>query len=228
MPVILCIETATTVCSVALFSENGLLGYQEYHIEKSHSNLLPSIVDGTLAAVALSRSDISAVAVSEGPGSYTGLRIGASIAKGLCYAFDIPLIAVNTLHVMAQSVQRFNHTNALLCPMIDARRMEVYATVLNPQGQVLLETSPVVVDEGSFSNYLTEGPVLFFGNGSDKCRGLIGHHHNAVFLPDVVPMAKAMGDIAMSMFRAETFVDVAYFEPFYLKEFQGTKPKALS
>lgn len=228
MPVILCIETATTICSAAVFSNDDLLGYQEYRIDKSHSNLLPVIIQSTLEGASLSKSDINAVAVSEGPGSYTGLRIGASIAKGLCYSLNLPLIAVNTLHSMAAEVNKFNLSSALLCPMIDARRMEVYACIVDASSRMVEETAPHIVDSDSFSSYLESNQVWFFGNGSDKCLEILGGHINAKFIPGVVPSAKSMGELANVMFKSSAYVDLAYFEPFYLKEFRATKPKALS
>ncbi|CAD5248621.1 MULTISPECIES: tRNA (adenosine(37)-N6)-threonylcarbamoyltransferase complex dimerization subunit type 1 TsaB [unclassified Imperialibacter] len=228
MSVILCLETATTVCSVAVFADKQLLGYQEYRIDKSHSNLLPSIIDTTLHGLSLSKADLTAIAVSEGPGSYTGLRIGTSIAKGLCYALQVPLLAVNTLQAMAAEVNKFNTKDALLCPMIDARRMEVYACVVNSTGRVEQETSPHIIDENSFSEYLDKQEVWFFGNGSDKCKKLIGKNVNAVFISNLVPSAKAMGELAYEQLLSKSYKDLAYFEPFYLKEFRATKPKSVS
>lgn len=228
MSVVLCIETATTICSVAVFSNEDMLGYQEYRIDKSHSNLLPAIIQSTLEGASLGKPDISAVAVSEGPGSYTGLRIGASIAKGLCYSLNVPLIAINTLHSMAAEVNKFNLSNALLCPMIDARRMEVYACIIDANNGVVEETAPHIVDSGSFSNYLKSHQVWFFGNGADKCLEVLGSNTNAKFISGIVPSAKSMGELAYTMFKSGAFVDLAYFEPFYLKEFRATKPKAVS
>jgi tRNA threonylcarbamoyladenosine biosynthesis protein TsaB len=228
MSVILCLETATTVCSVAIFAGKQLLGYQEYRIDKSHSSLLPTIIDTTLHGLSLSKADLTAVAVSEGPGSYTGLRIGTSIAKGLCYALEIPLLSVNTLHAMAAEVNKFNTRGAFLCPMIDARRMEVYACVINSEGGVEQETAPHIIDEHSFSEYLKKHEVWFFGNGSDKCKELIGKNANAVFISDMVPSAKSMGELACEQLQSSSYKDLAYFEPFYLKEFRATKPKSVS
>lgn len=225
MAIILCLETATTVCSVALFDNEKLLTYQEYHIEKSHSVLLPTLVETSLNNAGLSKAELNAVAISEGPGSYTGLRIGVSIAKGLCYALDIPLIAVNTLASMAAAVNNYNKRQALLCPMIDARRMEVYCGVFDHQNNLVLDVAPVIVDANSFSNLLETSEVWFFGDGASKCRELFSSQPNAEFVDDVWPSARGMGVLAQARFCSSKFEDIAYFEPFYLKEFRVTKPK---
>ncbi len=211
---------------MAVFDDAHLLGSQEYRIDKSHSSLLPAIIETTLEGVSLSKANIDAVAISEGPGSYTGLRIGASIAKGLCYSLELPLIALNTLEVMAAEVNVFNKHKALLCPMIDARRMEVYACVISAEGKVVEDTAPHIIDEMSFSSFLKEKEVWFFGNGSDKCKDVFGANKNAVFVSGIVPSAKSMGELAHQQFQSGSFRDLAYFEPFYLKEFRATKPKA--
>lgn len=223
---ILCLETATNICSVALFSDNELLGYQEYHLEKSHSNLIPGIIDSTIGNASLQKGDLQAIAVSQGPGSYTGLRIGVSAAKGLCFALNIPLIAVDTLQLMAVEVNRTNFNDALLCPMIDARRMEVYALLINSKNQVFAPPTPYIIDETSFSKELNEGEVWFFGNGAAKCRPVLGAHPNARFISEVHPTARAMGALAFTAYQSAAFKDVAYFEPFYLKDFRLTKPKS--
>lgn len=228
MATILCIETATTVCSVALYDSQTLLCYQEYHIEKSHSALLPSIIETSVSYAGLTKTDIEAVAVSEGPGSYTGLRIGVSIAKGLCYALGIPLIAVNTLASMAIGVNRYNKRGALLCPMIDARRMEVYTGIFDSENNLIREVAPKIIEEGSFSEFLVGNEVWFFGDGASKCHDLLSNHPNAIFLNDVWPSAKHMILPAVNKFHNRNFEDVAYFEPFYLKEFRISKPKTVS
>lgn len=223
---ILCLETATNICSVALFSDNELLGYQEYHLEKSHSNLIPGIVDSTIKNASIEKADLHAVAVSQGPGSYTGLRIGVSTAKGLCFALNIPLIAVDTLQIMAVEINRINFNGALLCPMIDARRMEVYASLLNSENEVVSKPSPYIIDETSFAKELNEREVWFFGNGATKCKAVLGSHPNARFIDEVHPTARAMGALAFPAYKGAAFADVAYFEPFYLKDFRLTKPKS--
>jgi len=223
---ILCLETATNICSVALFSGNELLGYQEYHLEKSHSNLIPVIIDSTVRNASMDKADLQGVAVSHGPGSYTGLRIGVSAAKGLCFALNIPLISVDTLQLMAVEVNKINFSSALLCPMIDARRMEVYASLVNRKNEVVREPTPYVIDETSFLKELDEGEVWFFGNGAAKCRAVLGSHPNARFIDEVHPTARAMGALAFPAYQSAAFQDVAYFEPFYLKDFRLTKPKS--
>lgn len=222
---ILCIETATTICSVAIFADARLLGYQEYRIEKSHSSLLPGIIDSTLSASGITRSDLRAVAVSAGPGSYTGLRIGVSIAKGICFSLALPLISINTLHLMAAGVNRFNKKKALLCPMIDARRMEVYSAIFDWEGRMVDKVAPHIVDSSSYAGFLGGHEVWFFGDGAQKCKEVLEHHPNAMFLEGVYPSASFMGTEADAKFMAEDFEDLAYFEPFYLKEFRVTKPK---
>mgnify|MGYP002411438590 CR=1 FL=1 len=169
-----------------------------------------------------------AVAVSGGPGSYTGLRIGVSTAKGLCYGYDIPLIALDTLQVMTESVLKAKETetDALLCPMIDARRMEVYTALFNSKSETVKEVSAEVIDEQFFQGVLANNTVYFFGNGSDKCKSVITHP-NALFISGIEPLAENMIRLAEDKFERNQFVDVAYFEPFYLKEFQATTPKKI-
>lgn len=225
MSLILSIETATTVCSVALHHHGQLLGIQTLYIEKSHSGLLAPVIDSLVKYCGFTLSDLSAVAISEGPGSYTGLRIGVSTAKGLCYALDIPLIAVNTLEAMAFGVNKYNISEALLCPMIDARRMEVYCLLADHQMNIVEPTRPEVIEEASFEDVLLKKQVLFFGNGADKCKHVINSEH-AVFIDDVYPDASNIGFLAVRKFEEQQFEDVAYFEPFYLKEFRMSKPKA--
>lgn len=227
MAYILSIETATKVCSVALHQQGALIVSQHLHIDKSHSGLLTVIIQNVLSNAGLEMADLQAIAVSAGPGSYTGLRIGASTAKGLCYALEIPLISVNTLEAMALDVARFVPEGALLCPMIDARRMEVYSLLANKQLDVISPAAPKVIDEKSFQQELEQYPVYFFGDGAEKCKAVLGHHPNAHFVEDVVPSAVPIGKRAFQLFEKEQFEDVAYYEPVYLKEFQGSKPKML-
>ncbi len=226
MTYILSLETATYTCSVALYQDQQLLALQEFHLDKSHSSLLHVLIRDMLEYCEVDRAQLSAVALSMGPGSYTGLRIGTSTAKGLCYALDIPLIAINTLEAMAHSLQKYNTHQAMLCPMLDARRMEVYCQIRNHQGEEVLATTPLVVEEGSFGAYLHSNEVWFFGDGSDKCRPLIAPHTDkAVFIDHIQPSAAGIGELAWNKYQHQDFEDVAYFEPFYLKEFRMTKPK---
>ncbi|MBW3546004.1 MAG: tRNA (adenosine(37)-N6)-threonylcarbamoyltransferase complex dimerization subunit type 1 TsaB [Bacteroidetes bacterium] len=227
MTYILSIETATRVCSVALHQDGVLIVSQHLHIDKSHSGLLTVLMQNSLQYAGIGMSAINAVAVSAGPGSYTGLRIGASTAKGLCYALDIPLIAINTLEAMAFDAARFAPWQALLCPMIDARRMEVYCLLTNAQQEVLVPAAPKVIDAQSFGQELEQQPVYFFGDGAAKCKPLLGSHQHAHFIEGLVPSAIPVGAMAYQRYLAGQFEDVAYFEPVYLKEFQGSKPKTL-
>lgn len=224
MPLILSIETATKVCSVALHDNNNLLAVQTLYIDKSHSGLLAPSIESLVSYCGYALSDLNAVAVSEGPGSYTGLRIGVSAAKGLCYALDIPLLSVNTLLALAQNVAKFNVTESLLCPMIDARRMEVYCLLTDHKLNVQEETQPAIVDETFMSELLRQKQVLFFGDGAAKCKNVITSD-NAIFLDHVYPDAASVGLLAYEKFKCQQFKDVAYFEPFYLKEFRIGKPK---
>ncbi len=226
MPYILSIETATEVCSVAVSNENQVLFYKEETKGPSHAVLLGQFVNEAIEELRKANIKLDAVAVSCGPGSYTGLRIGVSEAKGLCYGLSIPLIAINTLKIMAHGVLKQNNTgkDALLCPMIDARRMEVYDTVYNSSLQELRAVSADIIDENSFSEFLTDKQIVFSGNGAEKCKTVL-HHPNAEFLDDIYPKATDMVELAEESFNKKEFVDVAYFEPFYLKEFVATTPK---
>lgn len=228
MSLILTIETATDVCSVALFDGEKLLDFRENTDGKSHATLLTVFIDDILRANNLLVNQLSAVSISMGPGSYTGLRIGVSAAKGLCYGAGIPLLAINTLQVITES---FLHTHAgpllqneLLCPMIDARRQEVYTAFFDTSGNEISQTSALIVDEGSFGNELLDKTIYFFGNGSNKCQEII-KHPGAKFVDGVYPSARYMGKLSAQYFMAGKFQDVAYFEPFYLKDFVATTPK---
>jgi len=226
MPVILSLETATTVCSVAITDGERIIAEKKLHEDKSHANQLTLLIEELLNNSEFKMSDIKAVAISEGPGSYTGLRIGLSTAKGLCYALAVPLIGVSTLKAMALEVSHSHKKGELLCPMIDARRMEVYTSLYSSTLEVLLPPQPMILDESSFNETLVGSKVLFFGNGSDKFKS-VTDSANAVFIPDKSPSAWAVGKLAAEKFRKNQFEDLAYFEPEYLKEFQATKPKSL-
>jgi len=224
MSLILSIETATPVCSIALHQEGQLLGNQSLFLAHSHSDLLVPSIKSLLIYCDVNQNQLNAIAVSKGPGSYTGLRIGASTAKGLCDALDIPLIAINTLEAMAVGVRKYNINNAYLCPMIDARRMEVYSLITDNEGNRLEETQPVVVDENSYKKWL-EKEILFFGDGANKCKDVI-NNSNAHFIDNIKPDAVHVGALANIKWQDNEFEDLAYFTPFYLKEFRVTKPKA--
>lgn len=225
MSYILSIETATKTCSVALYQDATLLGVQDVHLEKSHSGLLHVMIAGLLEYCGVDKNKLDAIAVSKGPGSYTGLRIGVSAAKGLCFALDIPLIAIETLQAMAWGVHQYTTASIGLCPMIDARRMEVYCQVRNHHMELVLPTSAVVVDEHAFQAQLAQQKILFFGDGAAKCVQVLRNSPNARFLNNVQPTAAWTGALAVEKYAQEAFEDVAYFEPYYLKDFRTTQPK---
>lgn len=223
---ILSIETSTTVCSVALHRDGELLAIREDSRPNSHAVNITLFAEAVAKEAGISLQNIDAIAVSKGPGSYTGLRIGVSAAKGLCYGLDKPLIAINTLEGMALNEQLNAHItpSALLCPMIDARRMEVYCALFDSQRSLVEETKAVIVDESSFSMHLDTHKVIFFGDGAAKCRPVLTHP-NAVFVDGITPSARLTGKLAYEYYQQSRFEDVAYFEPFYLKEFVGTVTK---
>ena len=228
MSCILHIETSTDVCSVAVSQDGASIFSKEDFKGPSHATELGVFVDEALSFADSHAIPVDAVAVSCGPGSYTGLRIGVSMAKGVCYGRSIPLIGIPTLEVMCVPVLLYRDLpeDALLCPMIDARRMEVYAAVYDRALRVEREIGADIVDENSYSDFLAEHPVYFFGNGAAKCKDKL-QHPNARFLDDVHPLAKWMFPLAEKAMAQGKFDDVAYFEPFYLKEFVASKPKNL-
>lgn len=226
MSCILHIETSTVVCSVAV-SENGHNVFSKESFEgPSHAVLLGVFVDEALSFVDSIGMPLDAVAVSCGPGSYTGLRIGVSMAKGICYGRNLPLIGIHTPKILSVPVLLYHELpdDALLCPMLDARRMEVYAAVYDKALNTVRAISADIVDEHSYLEYLDVHPVYFFGNGAAKCREKITHG-NARFIDNIHPLAKMMPPLAERAFHEQRFEDVAYFEPFYLKEFIATVPK---
>jgi tRNA threonylcarbamoyladenosine biosynthesis protein TsaB len=218
MPIILSIETSTSACSCALSQDGKVIFGRENHEGESHSTLLGVFVEEIMTYVRENNIVPDAIAVSSGPGSYTGLRIGVSEAKGLAYGLDIPLIALPTLAVMASMMKDKVQPNALLCPMIDARRMEVYAAFFDTSLNVVRETSADIIDENSYADLLEKQPIVFFGNGAEKCKAVLTHH-NAQFLSDIHPLASGMIPLAEKAFADNSFADVAYFEPHYLKEY---------
>ena len=206
---------------MALHHNQTLVGSAELHVDQSHSEQLTILIQNLLQTSGHEAKSLNAVAISAGPGSYTGLRIGTSTAKGLCYALDIPLIAVDTLEAMAYSMSRF-YEDALLCPMIDARRMEVYCQIFDTNMHVIKAVQAKVIDETAFASLLNGQRMIFFGNGSTKCKPHI-IHNNATFVESIHPNAKYLGELAGQEYQAENFVDTAYFEPFYLKNYQAIK-----
>ena len=229
MSCILHIETSTKPCSVAVSQDGAVI----YHIEDmsgpSHATVLGSFVDQAASFADSHAIPLDAVAVSSGPGSYTGLRIGVSTAKGLCYARNLKLLSIPTLKLLCVPLLLGREElpdDALLCPMIDARRMEVYTALYTRALRPVAEVQSMVVDGHSFERQLDEHPVYFFGNGSDKCKDLI-QHPNAHFISGIHPLAKYMMPLAERAHAMQEYQDVAYFEPFYLKDFQATVPRPL-
>ncbi len=230
MALILNIDTSTTVCSVNLAHNGEIIAIRESREDKSHARLLTLLIEEVLEEAKLSVTQISAIAISMGPGSYTGLRIGVSTAKGLCYGADIPLIATSTLQSLAYQVSSDFILNGKatnkdwFCPMIDARRMEVYTAFYNSRNKAMTKISAEVIDIDSFASILNERKVFFFGNGSDKCKNII-KHKNAVFIDSIETSSKGMVKLSQTAFEEKKFENVAYFEPFYLKDFLATIPK---
>ena len=229
MSCILNIETSTNVCSVAL-SQDGVCLHEELDLKgPSHAQVLAGFVKETVSFADSHAIPIDAVAVSKGPGSYTGLRIGVSEAKGVAYGRDAHLLSVPTLKLLTVPILLGHDElpeDALLCPMIDARRMEVYCALYNRALHEVLPTQALVIDETSFRDQLDQHPIYFMGNGADKCAEVI-KHPNAHFIKGIVPRAKNMVPLCEMAMAREEFEDVAYFEPYYLKEFVATKSKKL-
>ena len=230
MPTILSIETATRACSVSISKDNKIISVvEEVGDGYSHAENLSVFIAKALAESNMNYSDLNAVAISKGPGSYTGLRIGTSTAKGLCYSLDIPLIAVPTLQAMAYGLSKeSNYSNdTLYCPMIDARRMEVYSAFFNSKNEFVRETQADIIDENSYLNYLLTSEVIFFGDGAEKCKEVLSTHQNAKFISDFHPSAQYLNIIANDKFKAQQIENTAYFEPYYLKDFVAGKPKKI-
>jgi tRNA threonylcarbamoyladenosine biosynthesis protein TsaB len=223
MAVILSLETSAKVCSVAVHENDTLLATAEVHISQSHASKLAPLTKQVIKLAGISFGQLDAIAVSAGPGSYTGLRIGVSTAKGLCFALGIPLVSVNTLELLAFQMSKILRTDRLLCPMIDARRMEVYCRLTDSNLNEVIPIGAMVVDELSFTDILEKNSVLFFGDGATKCRSVISHQ-NAIFIEGVYPMASQLGFRASEKFEREETEDLLNFEPFYLKEFLTKKP----
>ena len=229
MSCILNIETSTDVCSVAISDSGQVIFNKEDHSGPNHAVKLGVYVDEALDFLDSHGLPLEAVAVSCGPGSYTGLRIGVSMAKGICYGRGVKLIAVPTLELMAVPVLLGEHPeeeDALIVPMLDARRMEVYAEVLDRALKVVRPIQADIVDADTYKEYLDKHPVYFFGNGAAKCMETI-NHPNAHLVEGIEPLAKNMAPLAEKRFVEGTFEDVAYFVPFYLKDFVAKMPKKL-
>lgn len=222
MTLILNIETATKNCSVSIAKNGTTLALKEVNDGAySHAEKLHEFIEQVVLEAGINMNDLNAVAVSKGPGSYTGLRIGVSAAKGLCFALDIPLISVNTLTSMAYKI---SISEGYIIPLLDARRMEVYCSVFNKNKETIEDVSAKIIDENSFEDYLNESKVYFIGDGVEKCESII-IHENAVFKENTYPSAKEMAEISYQKYKIGNMEDVAYFEPFYLKDFVVTKSK---
>ncbi len=229
MALILCIETSTNICSVALVRNGEVLSSLEEHQVNSHATLLTVLIEKIMKDKRIEMNELDAVAVSSGPGSYTGLRIGVSVAKGICFAIKKPLIALTSLQILATRIiiaakDVCSEPGTLICPMIDARRMEVYSALFDSEMNCIGEIKAEIIDSDSYASILGESKIIFAGNGSDKCRSIITHS-NAVFVTDIYPLASAMAFTANEAYVSQRFEDVAYFEPFYLKDFIATIPK---
>ena len=225
MPLILLLETATTNCSVALESDGKLLASRNVNSGYTHSEKINLFIQEVVKEAGTALGSIQAVAVSNGPGSYTGLRIGLSTAKGLCYALDIPLIAISTLDAMAAGLSA--RPGELIVPMIDARRMEVYSSVYDDQQSGITEPEAIVVDENYYSSFRNGKKLLLAGDGADKCVELFRNDNSIRIQKGFLPMAEFMKDIAETKFRNSEFENVGLIEPFYLKEFVAGPKKSV-
>lgn len=224
--VLLHIETSTNVCSVALSIDSECVFTRINDEGMNHAELLSPFIDEAIQALKQYAQKPDAVVVSGGPGSYTGLRIGVSTAKGLCYGWNVPLIALNSLEVMFEMARKLvgSNSEALFCPMIDALRMEAYTCFFNANGETVRSTSADIIDDNSYNDLLSKQIIYFFGNGADKCKNTLTHP-NARFIEQIVPKAEMMIRPAMDACKKGIFADVAYYEPFYLKEFYTTAQK---
>ncbi len=232
MALLLHIETSTAVCSVALGKDGDLLALKETKEGMKHATHLTVFINNILKENNYTPTDLDGVVISMGPGSYTGLRIGVSTAKGICYGANLPLIATNTLQAMTKPLldnkdilsQLSKPEQAYYCPMIDARRMEVYTAFFNNKNELVREISADIIDESSYSKELSKREIVFFGDGASKCKGMI-KSKNGIFIDSITPSAIGMIELAETKFQNKEFEDVAYFEPFYLKDFVATTSK---
>ncbi|MFA8449887.1 MAG: tRNA (adenosine(37)-N6)-threonylcarbamoyltransferase complex dimerization subunit type 1 TsaB [Bacteroidales bacterium] len=229
MAKILCIETATNICSVAVGIDGKVAALKESTRKNSHAEVLTSFIQEALDEAKINKEDLDAIAVSKGPGSYTGLRIGVSTAKGLAYALSCPVITVTTLQSMAMGVILENQIaiseNTLLCPMIDARRMEVYCGLYNKEGKEVNPIEAKIIDEESFSDILQDKEIIYFGDGAQKCLDSFENKAHTHYYEKGFPTASAIITLAEKKFEASEFEDIAYFEPYYLKDFVAGKPR---
>ena len=238
MGLILCLETATEVCSVALALNGNIVKIKESSSPNEHSSLLTVFIEEIIASGGYALSNLDAVAVSMGPGSYTGIRIGVATAKGLCYSLEKPLIAISTLQSMALGMK--NHASAgretqtglsepppigFFCPLIDARRMEVYTAVYDTKMNPVKEAAAEIIQDTSFDDFLIHRRMVFAGSGAEKCKPLLEHRKNAFFIDNFTASAKFMAALAEDKWNRDQFENIAYFEPFYLKDFIAGKPR---
>lgn len=240
MALLLSIETSSPICSVALHQNGQLIAFNESATPQSTASRLAVMIDEVLKNGDCQPKQLQAVVISAGPGSYTGLRIGVATAKGICYALSIPLISVNTLELMAYQVKMKSSNiinsspsflerglgGAVLCPMLDARRMEVYCLLMDSNLKLLEPTRAKIIDEKSFEEWLDKSPIYFFGSGADKCKEVITHV-NARFIWGVSPSASQLGELGEDKWKNLTFDDIATFEPLYLKDFMIKKPNSV-
>jgi len=218
---ILSLETSTSVCSLAVHNEGLCIAEQSYNVPKSHTTLMPEVIRQLLDNLNIDRSALEAIAVSDGPGSYTGLRIGTATGKGLCSALEIPLISINSLDIMIEEMRPIVAGISYIAPMIDARRMEVYMKLVDKECLELRDTQAVILSPDLFINYV-EHPILLIGDGVSKCEGFIDHPH-LNFAPYIYPRAQSMGPLAFQKFKNRAFENLQNFEPNYFKEFH-TRP----
>lgn len=218
------IETSGKVCSVAVFENSSCFGYLEEKEDFKHAAILTILIEKLLNRLDIRPNQLDAIALSGGPGSYTGLRIGTSTAKGLCYALDKPLLAIDTLQIIANGFVETHKKNGLICPMVDARRMEVFTSLFDENLKAVTAPKPLILDENSYKPELENSIIHFVGNGSEKAADVI-LHSNARFYSDDFLSAKNMGDLALRKLQNQDFADTVYFEPFYLKEFFMTGKK---
>lgn len=226
-PYLLALDTATAIGSVAVFAQDRLLGSQQIRRQASHARLLMPMVESLLGHLSLRPTDLTAVGVSAGPGSYTGLRVGVSTAKGLCYGLGLPLLSLSSLQGLADAQGELaQRLEARIMPLLDARRMEVYGAPFDATGQSLGEIEARVVEgPETFATHLSAGRVIFCGDGAAKCRPLLDAHPNAIMLTEQLSHAQHMGRSLWQRFQAQQFEDLTTFEPFYLKGVRATKPK---
>lgn len=218
---ILCIETSTNCCSAAIYKDGKVIASQANLIAANHASELPLFINTLLDNATALQLTLDAIALSQGPGSYTGLRIGASIAKGVCYGLNIPLIPIDTLQILCEAaLNKIPNmaTNAMLCPMLDARRMEVYTSLYTREGVRTRDITATIIDQNAFSQELENQHIYFFGNGADKCKNIITAE-NAHFVDNILPHAQFMGHLAEQSHTTLDIKQIAYYEPFYLKEF---------